>query len=205
MRSVFAFILFSFCVAVAQAKDLGVRGIVYPVIEKNLLSMIHQRLADMQKSGELAEINQEIVSIAKEKISRPDGVIGITGATKNKEWIFDPSWTVSKDIFDHKGQLVASKGQVVNPLSLVSLSEVLVFVNSDSKKEIEYIKNVVLPNQEHLKIILVNGGVVEAVEMLNMPVYFDQKGVLVNRFGIEHTPAIVLQKDNVLQVQEVAI
>lgn len=205
MRSVLTFIFLGLWVAVAQAKDLGVRGVVYPVIEKNLLTMIHQRLADMQESGELEKINQEIVSTAKEKISRPDGVMGITGATKNKEWIFDPSWTVSKDIFDHKGQLVASKGQVVNPLNLVSLSETLVFIDSDSKKEIEYIKNIVLPNQDNLKVILVNGSVLEAVEALNMPVYFDQKGVLVNRFDIEHTPAIVLQKDNVLQIQEVAI
>lgn len=205
MRSGMICILLILLVNVAQAKDLGVRGIIYPVIEKDLLSMIHQRLADMQESGEFEKINQEIVSIAKEKISRPDGVIGITSATKNKEWIFDPTWTVTKNIFDHKGQLVASKGQTVNPLNLVSLNEVLVFVNSDSKKEMKYIKNTVLPNADNVKIILINGSILEATKELNIPVYFDQKGVLVNRFGIEHSPAIVSQNGDVLKIQEVAI
>ena len=38
----------------AQAKDLGVVGQTFPVVEPDLLAVIHQRLEAMEKSGAIA-------------------------------------------------------------------------------------------------------------------------------------------------------
>ena len=43
-----------------QARDYGQRGAVFPVIERDLLEQIHTRLAQMEKSGETARLNEEL-------------------------------------------------------------------------------------------------------------------------------------------------
>ena len=57
-------------------------------------------------------------------------------------------------------------------------------------------------NNHKPKIILVKGTPFEFSKKLNLPVYFDQSGVLVRKFGISQVPARVYQHDKLLLVEE---
>ena len=48
------------CPAQALARDYGQRGTVFPVIERDLLEQIHSRLAQMERSGETARLNEDL-------------------------------------------------------------------------------------------------------------------------------------------------
>ena len=55
------------------------------------------------------------------------------------------------------------------------------------------------------KIILVQGAPFHLSEKLNLPVYFDQSGVLVKKLGITQVPSRVSQKDKTLVIDEVEL
>ena len=57
-------------------------------------------------------------------------------------------------------------------------------------------------NSETAKVILVNGDISEGVKAFGRPVYFDQQGTLVRRFGIENVPTIVHKRDGKIMVEE---
>ncbi len=196
-------IMLSFSISGAYAKDFGVRGPIYEVVEENLLKLIHNRLVAMQQDGTLADIQQIIQDRAKTGIQRPAPVKGIRHATENRTWTVDPTWVLGQSIYDHKGQLIAKEGQRLNPLDFITMSETLLFINADNKAEIKYTQQ--LLTDKNIKIILVNGNVVDLVENFNRPVYFDQQGLITSRFGILYTPAIVKQNGRVLSINEVAL
>ncbi|MBP9777690.1 MAG: hypothetical protein KBD25_00745, partial [Rickettsiaceae bacterium] len=117
---------------------------------------------------------------------------------------YDPSLTLDKDIRNHEGRLIASKGTVVNPLSYVALSKQLIFINADRPSELEFAKTKLKDNFNN-KIILVNGNVKEANQVIGAPVYFDQAARLINRFGLEYTPTVVEQNGDKLKITEVVL
>lgn len=197
--------MLSFLVGDVCAKDFGVRGPVYDIAEENLLKIIHERLTTMQQNGTLADIQQTIQDKAKVGAQKPAPVKGITHATENRAWTYDPTWVLSQSIYEHRGQLIAKEGQKVNPLDFIPMPEILLFINADNKAEIEYSKQLLGNEMNPIKIILVNGNVVDLVRQLNRPVYFDQQGLITSRFGILHTPAVVKQKGHVLAINEVAL
>ena len=55
------------------------------------------------------------------------------------------------------------------------------------------------------KITLTNGAPLELGKELNRPVYFDQAGILCNRFNIEAVPAIIEQDGLLLKISEVKL
>jgi conjugal transfer pilus assembly protein TraW len=111
---------------------------------------------------------------------------------------------LDKDIKNHEGRLIASKGTVVNPLSYVTLSKQLIFINADRASELEFAKAKIKDTFNN-KIILVNGNVKEANQVIGAPVYFDQAARLINRFGLEYTPSVVEQNGNMLKITEVVL
>ena len=49
------------------------------------------------------------------------------------------------------------------------------------------------------------GRTIDLMKKIKLPVYFDQKGVLVNRFGIQNVPATIKQEGLLLKVTEVTV
>ena len=78
----------------------------------------------------------------------------------------------------------------------------LSFFDGDDLKQVEWIKKRL---GAFSRPILVNGDYIEASKKLNTRIYFDQRGVLVDRFGIKALPAIVKQEKRSIYVQQIKI
>jgi conjugal transfer pilus assembly protein TraW len=142
--------------------------------------------------------NQAVASVR-----RPKPVEGLSAATVRREWLFDPSIVTEDDIHDTKGNLIAARGTRVNPLGLVQLRQDLVFVDGNNAAEVEW----ALRSWSDLKakIIFVSGSPFDEMKPRQRRFYFDQGGMLVARFGIRHTPAVVSQSGEVLKVAEIPL
>ncbi|MEL6621665.1 MAG: type-F conjugative transfer system protein TraW, partial [Pseudomonadota bacterium] len=110
---------------------------------------------------------------------------------------------VENDIRDHKGNLIATAGQRVNPLATSALSKSLVFINGDDAAEVEWALQ--HGSDARAKIIFVDGSPFELMKVHQRRFYFDQGGKLTGHFGISRTPALVEQQGEVLLVTEQAI
>lgn len=185
--------------AAAGAKDLGTWGDVYPVAEPDLLDTLHGRLAEMEKSGELAQRQAELRDAVTQSALRPAPVAGIGRADAHRTRFADPSFTVAQDITAPDGTVIARKGQRVNPLESVPFTQTLWFIDADDARQVAWVKRQAAGTAS--KIILVKGSVRAAADALDARVYFDQQGTLSRRFGLTAVPARVAAAPDGLRLQ----
>jgi len=185
------------------ARDFGAVGQTFPVIETDLLSTIETRLRRADASGDLARVNGQFAKRAEAKVRRPTPVAGLAPTEHARAWDFDPTVTIGHDIRDQKGNLIASAGQRVNPLDFVVIRQDLVFVDGDDASQLEWATKRFTDTKA--KIIFVNGSPFETMTRAKRRFYFDQEGKLTQKFGIEHTPAIVSRAGRVMRVSEVVV
>lgn len=193
----------------SHAKDFGVLGHSYEIIEQDIIEYIKAKLANQ----DLEALNQEMQEKVKARLSRPEPVVGITDAKENREYYYDPTFVLDEDIRDHtrsaaqqNGQLIHEKGKAINPLSKVRLSNVLIFINGDNAGQVEYALNQYKDLQEKAKIILTSGSPIKIQkDHKDVLIYFDQFGVLTKKLGVKAVPAVVRQEGLKLKVNEVAL
>ncbi len=182
----------------AAAKDLGVRGATWPVIEPDLLEEIEARLVGMQRSGELARLKEEARKRALRKLEEPDPVPGVAPARDHRSRLFDPSITVARDIRTPDGVLIAAAGTRVSPLERLPLTRDLVFVDGRRPAEIAW----ALAHERPVKIVLLAGRPLDLMRRHRRPFFFDAGGRLAERFAITATPTLVVQDGQALRITE---
>ncbi|HGN8993519.1 TPA: type-F conjugative transfer system protein TraW [Klebsiella michiganensis] len=171
-----------------QAADLGTWGDLWPVREQDMLQLITQRLQTLQTTGKWDQTMDEFKQRVIENSQRPAPVEGIKRAEKYEQRWFDPSIRLTEDLKDNEGRVFARKGEVVNPLKTVPFVQTLYFINGDDADQVAWMKRQV-PETLMSKIILVRGSVPETSAALDSRIYFDQNGVLSQRFGLTTVPA----------------
>ena len=186
----------------SYAKDFGVVGHSYEIIEQDIIEYIKEKLS----SKDLEALNKEMQDKVKERLERPEPVVGISDAKESREYYYDPTFILKQDIRDYKGQLIHAKGKEINPLSKVPLKIALIFINGDNEKQVEYALNEYKALQEKAKIILTNGSPVKLQkEHKDIWIYFDLFGALTKTLGITAVPAVVKQNELRLKINEVAL
>lgn len=162
----------------------------------------------MQQNGLFERLSKETQKKAELYRDRPVPS-RLSHAEDNRSWLFDPSIFLDRDIFAQDGKKIASKGKKINPLLYVSLNKILVFYDADDKKEIEWVneflkeQNKQKDHKKNIKLILVNGSILNEEKRTLSPIYFDQSSRLTNRFGIKNVPATVRQEGLFLRITEV--
>lgn len=187
----------------ASANDYGTLGATWAIAEPDLLAVIRARLMAAQQSGAIETMNRKFVATAEASARRPHPVAGITPASAERRWSFDPSVTLTEDLRNAQGAVIAAKGQRFNPLHVVGMAHALAFIDGDSAEEMAWAQKQGGPDK--LWIVLVKGSPLDRMKELKRRFYFDQQGVLTSRFGIEHTPALLTQKGDALDIHEVAL
>ena len=183
------------------AKDLGVRGTVWPVAEPDLLTEIETRLGAMEASGDLARIRREALGGARERIEKPGRVEGIVPAVSHRTRLFDPSVTVERDIRTHDGTVFAARGTRINPLDVQPLTRDLLFIDGARPVEVAW----ALRHQRPARIVLLAGRPLDLMRAHGRQFFFDQGGRLSKRFGLRSTPSLVAAEGSVLRITEVPL
>lgn len=186
-----------------QAHDFGQMGETFPIIEQDLLTTIEARLRNLESSGKLEALQAQMRKQAIASVRRPKPVAGLSAATLKREWLFDPSTVVTEDIRDDKGNVIAARGQRVNPMAFVKLTQDLVFIDGRDKAQVDWAVAGWSPLKA--KIIFVDGSPFDLMKPYQRRFYFDQGGQLTGRFGIQHTPAVVTSAGEMLSIRETPI
>ena len=184
------------------ARDLGAIGPVYPITEPDMLKEIEAMLQEKQASGDLARIEAEAKRRMQASILTPAPVPGVRTAQVARSFEFDPSVQFDQPITDDKGRVVIAAGTVANPLDVVSLRSTLFFFDGRDPKQVAAARAELDKSKTPVTAILVGGSPLSLSREWKRPVYFDQGGRMVQRFGIAAVPARVTQVGRVLLVQE---
>ena len=183
------------------AKDLGVRGAVWPVAEPDFLAQIEARLGELEASGEMARMHREAAERARQRMEAPGRVAGVEAARVHRTRLFDPSITVDRDIRAADGTLIAARGTRVNPLDMQPLTRDLLFIDGARPVEVAW----ALGHGRPARIVLVAGRPLDLMRVHGRPFFFDQGGRLRKRLGLRATPSVVTAEGPALRITEVAL
>ena len=188
-------------------KDFGFHGKSYEIAEQDALKAITNKLRVMKESGELDEKMLAWREQTVNRLKNPKAALAEPAkATKDKIRYFDPSLVLERDIFDHQGKIIATRGTRINPLErLPFFNEVLVFIDGNDQVQTSFALDLLKEDQYRTKSILVKGDVFGLMEKFEQRLYFDQGGLLVEHFGILAVPTIISKSGNLLQIREVAL
>lgn len=203
-----AFFLLAVFTSSALCDSIGVVGPVYPIEERDLLKVFEENLKEKEKSGELARLQTEAKKRVLNSIEHPNPIAGITRAQKSKTFYYDPSITADKTYTDPNGRIIVIAGTKVNPLDFINMSKHLVFFDARDPEQKAKAKELYELYQGRVKLVLTGGSYTELMREWakdEIRIYYDQKGVLVNKFSIRHVPAIVSQEGKRLRIDEIAL
>lgn len=187
----------------AHAGDLGTIGPVYPIAEPDMLEQIQAILKAKQASGDLERLQQAAYKRMRARIQTPPAVSGLVKARQARSWNVDPSVRFDEPIVDNEGRIVIPSGTLANPLSVVRLSSLLLFVDGRDPTQVAMAKHLIDTSAQRVVPILTAGSPAALTRLWKRQVFFDQDGLLVRRFGIQAVPAKVSQEGLVLKVEEI--
>ena len=150
------------------------------------------------------------------KIKNIKDAKSIESIKKPRMFYYDPTYVLDRDIEDHKGNIIAKKETVINPLDTVTMHGILFFLDADDKRQIRWAlnhtkeikktkKNEKAIKYDRIKYVLVKGNIKDAGKKLNDRIYFDQYGLITKKLGIKHIPCTVKQEKKRLLIQEFAL
>jgi len=184
------------------AKDLGVVGQVYTILEDDFLQLVEARYQSMKNNGEWDRNIKAWQKQIIDNVERPSPVLGLTQTTVHRSYYVDPSIELAHNIYAADGQIIANAGTVVNPLDRMTFHKTLLFIDADNPKQIAWAIKQDRERDGKTKWILVNGSISDTVKSQQKPVYFDQGGKLISHFKIEHVPAMLYQNGKQIKIEE---
>jgi conjugal transfer pilus assembly protein TraW len=200
----------------ALAVDFGKRGASFAIKEEGFLEMMKRKLEKI----DLEQENKKMQAIAKERVNNPRSVDGIKAASENREFYWDPTYTLKKDVLLPCGKVLQPAGTKVNPLDEMDFDRILLFIDAREMDQVKWLEaelanyNVEDTNDDsafeqngkmEARVILVGGSPLQLQEQLGIKAYFDQFGELTSKFGIKAVPAIAEQDGKMIKIREVLI
>lgn len=185
--------------------DLGVLGPTYEIAEPHLLQMIEQRLRDKERTGELERIVQDARERGRNAVRHPPPVQGIFATRVARTFYVDPTFTLDRNIVGPHGELMFAAGTRKNPLEIVSLSRELLFFDARDTRQVDQARKLLARRPGKIKPILTGGSYLDLMQSWRVPVYYDQRGTLIRRLGIQQVPALVAQEGQRLRIDELEV
>jgi conjugal transfer pilus assembly protein TraW len=173
-----------FLIALMNCLDFGTYGEAYPIQEEEgFMVVLKKRLKKIQTAFTTS-------------VENPIGTF-YPKAKRARSFEFDPSICLVQEVRDHHGNVLLTKGTLVNPLEITFLPDDLLFIDGNDPTQVSWAK------QEKGIWILTNGKPLGfELQELNS-VYIDQEGYLADKLGVVSVPAKVSQKNKKLLIEEV--
>lgn len=203
-RPIIAVALFLFAIS-AHAEDLGAIGPTYEISERDLLKVIQDRFRRMEKTGELARMQEDYKRRVVDAIEQPNPVAGILAAQTARTFYIDPTWTLDRNVVDEKGNILYVAGTRINPFDFDRLTKALLFFDARDKRQVAFAKRFMAESKLPVKPILIAGEPLKLMREWKREVFYDQGGALSKRFSIAQSPALVSQEGKRLRVDEVRL
>jgi conjugal transfer pilus assembly protein TraW len=174
-------------------------GKTYDIAEPNMMTLMKEAMAKQFAEEDVVGNMQQQVRAQK------PALVSLTNAESPSTYMVDPTFTVNEDmIFD--GVVFAKKGDKVNPLESMPLTETYAFADLTNPAHVELLQqwknqfpslrvfSTIMPSVDQKKTLISQFGYLSQINKL-----------LVDRFSISEIPAIAMQQGVKLRVEVVPV
>lgn len=191
-QSIFALILAGFSVN-ALAKDLGVQGTIYPIVERDIREILLESAAKVDWD----KIQKGMVKRAETFGERLTPFT--VGVAKQTETLFsDPSIETTEDIYgpvrrpngSYAWDVIIPKGTKKNPLESTIWSQNLFLFNPNDPEQLELAKEVMDRFGLRVMPVLTRGNPQALGKEFNRPIFYANQA-LMERFSLKSVPAMI--------------
>jgi conjugal transfer pilus assembly protein TraW len=184
--------------------DYGQRGETVAIAEPDLLEKVKERA----RTFNWAAYKQD----AQDHFWQDAQFESLPEALSDREFWFDPTYTVPRDLTDTKGHVIAVAGQRVNPLETFPFHQKLIVFNGARPSEVDWVF-AKLKNQTPNRITLITteidrntgwSGLQTLQKKLGGRVFLLNPAIR-KRFKLAATPSIVESVDRKFRVREIGM
>jgi conjugal transfer pilus assembly protein TraW len=179
--------------AALAARADAIVGQTFPIAEPDTMTEIQERVAKTDWEGMRRRMTSQSPAFQSARLPP---------ATADASRLFDPTYTLPRDIADASGKVLFAQGTRVNVYRRIKETRRFIVI-SDLESHYRWLKEVAKPSGEDL-VLLANGNVYDAREHTSLDLYLlDDR--FIERFGLRHVPSIVQQEGTMLRVHEYAL
>ncbi len=189
-----------FAPASGIAKDLGRTGATYDIVEPDALVEIEQAAGrvDWDRAFDREQTKKALQNF------KPGGMKRFPRARKDRVRLVDMTYMLDVDIPDGKGGVLYPKGFSFNPLDYISYPGVIVIIDGADREQVAWFKSSRWAKDHRVTLLLSNGSYYDAMRDLGRPVFYALPSVA-QRLKIEAVPSVVVQKNRMMEVEEVYV
>ena len=181
-----------------ETKVLGYYGKTYKIAEKNLLGVIKNRVKSVNWQAVIkrSHIKRQIDNYQPYNIE-----VNLPTALHTK--IFEPSmwYTLKFNIRSSTGQIIYPKGFRYKITDYITLPNVLVVINGDDKRQVEWFRDSKYFNNLSVMPLITKGNYYKLDKKFKIPVYYYMKS-LQKRFKLQAVPSVIWQRGTVIYVKQ---
>lgn len=183
-----------------HSKDLGIKGTVYPIIERDALEEIEEQ-ANRVDWGKLFDKKANDRRI---KNYKPSNIVHLSRSKINRVRTVNISYALEFDIPDGKGGILYPKGFLFNPLDYLLYPNTIVVINGADREQVEWFKHSAHFDSSTCVLWITDGNYYDLSGELGRPVYY-ANDFIVRRFELQFVPCLIVQKGNRLEVTEIDV
>lgn len=187
-------------VASGERGDLGARGPVMEIAERDLIDVMQERAAGL----DLESRKEQTIKTYWERATFTE----LAAAEKPSRRTIDPTVVIARALKDQNGKVIVPAGTKINPLDMRPFTLRLVVFNPTRKAELNWVKS--LTPVSGVEVMYLATAMdredgwkqLEAIEnALDAPVYLLQPDIR-QRFELRSTPSIVTAENRQFVVEE---
>lgn len=179
-------------------------GEVYEFTENNALEDIQNNIKE--KTPELKKELSKMQKKSKDLIKnfKPKNMIALTPAIKNHTFYPDMRYTNPENIYDNHGNIIYPKGFTFNPLDFIRTSQQYIVIDGSRDDEIKWLVDNNYTDKIKYKILISDGNYIEVRKKIKQLVFYLLPKIT-NKFQLKHTPSIIAQVGNKMEVKEICL
>jgi conjugal transfer pilus assembly protein TraW len=180
--------------------DLGVVGTVFPIKERNIMTVMQEKLSTPMGKKLLHDFETRLKELSDSKHYLPTPNATLKATTEHRTYLFNPSISLDRDLADHNGTRFYQAGTSVNPLNQITLSKEYLFIDGDRPRQVAWALN--YKKNKPALIVLVKGDPMRLMRDVGVQVFFDQEEAMAKRFQLTHVPCSMAQEGTNLRITE---
>jgi hypothetical protein len=194
---------------VFAVQNLGVHGKTYEIEENNfyewLMSQIRAKQDNFEKFNKFTE--QDVYKMLTKQME-VDG-FDIPNCSENNTKTVNPTYILDHHIKDTSGNILYSKGTVVNPFNYISFKRKYFFLDVDNDTQVNLYREIVNKSDIPIQPLAVSGNLQEffyKAKSMGLPIPAGKTNTqIIKKMNIRCVPSLAYQKGNLLEVKEFGI